>query len=275
MNISQGIVLTVHVVAAALANSAIGTTSYIETFDGPGYTVGQDLPDPPWGPVPFLPDTEPAKVSPHGFNGTQGASQPYVGIFSEEASGAARTGVTGAAFGFTFSWMLYEDANDIRDAEAGNQAFLTGGLISDYEQGSISLFRYVDNDNTMSFRFSQGPEVGGIIIADDTWYQFVLTGTPADGGWNVKVEHRTCSATACAGPFTTDIPETLWAPTSPFVPAYVIINMEGQEGRSGQDNLIVADIIPEPGALALLGPATMMLLAARRHRPPRPSPAEG
>jgi hypothetical protein len=213
----------------------------VETFDGAGYIVGNDVPTPPYtlsGPEQELPI-----VAAFGFNGTQGTTKAL-----DAAWGAAArpTGVTGAARGFTYSWMLYEDAvDDGLTRLGGGLNTLLPILANNY--GDVR-FNYEDDNNTMALLFSNGGPSASIPIADDTWYEFLLTGTPAPGGWDVTVEHRIDAA----GPYTTDIPTTFWAQPT-FVPAFVSVEMISLEGNSAQDNIIVQDIPGPPRPPSLIG----------------------
>ena len=240
------------VVALGFMAGTASAASFTETFDGAGYTPGDDVPSPPWAEC--CSNQELFEVTSNGFNGTQGAVHLTTGTWGE---GAVATGVTGAGDGFTYSWMLYHDSSDVGLTRLGS------GLDGDPANAGPTFNTELDN-NQMFLGFSDsGPNNANSLTLDgNTWYEFLVTGTPAAGGWNVKAEHRACSSTECTGAYDTDIAEQLWSQPS-FVPAYTTLSMIGLSGNSAMDNIAVQDI-PEPSALALLGLGGVMLLVRRR-----------
>jgi hypothetical protein len=227
----------------------------VETFDGAGYTAGNDVTTPPYmlsGPEQQFPT-----VAAFGFDGTQGATKAGTSAWG---AAARPTGVTGAAQGFTYSWMFHEDAT-----ESGTTR-LSGGIYTTHPIGANSYgaprFGYEadGNGNQLAMFFTDGPAVPTLTYDSDTWYEVLVTGTPAAGGWDVSVEHRIDAV----GAYTTDLATTLWAKPG-FVPAWAGLEMIGLDGNSAQDNIMVLDI-PEPGVLALLGLGVVTMLVRRQRR---------
>jgi len=264
-------IIAIAAAVAVLTMAGHSMADFQDDFEGAGYTAGNDVPA-PW--VTTGDNNGVQNVSPDGTGFPGGANDngvhnTRVDKWEEMKSPTGYPDDTA----FIYSVKFRRDSND-------NNSFFNGRVGADVGNGGSTYFYWEhDNDpfNQVNWYFEQGGHgmtgniEGLFAINADTWYELIMTASPAGGGdgedWNVSLQHQEWNGTSFNAPVT-DLATSLWdQPTValPFNATEVRLDSYGAISGTQFDDVSVQNI-PEPSSCGLLALGLVGLLGWRRRR---------
>ena len=180
---------------------------FFETFDGPGYTPGQALPNPPW--TAGGAQNQSANVSSFGWMGTQASYKPAISAWGESAQ----------AFGVGAGPIEMRAKIHVDPADYGNLSRLGWAI----EDGPFSSNARIANEFTGDSTGGMTDNVNWILggpsgvtlggnwaVTANTWYESRTIAAPTSpGNWRVNIDHRQWTGSAW-GSWQSDLTDYTW-----------------------------------------------------------------